>query len=177
MDVKDQVVNPKQSETSQEDTNTKETKEIEVTEATLMADMMKHGDEDVVKQGENIATAKDLKELGNTLFKEGNVKKALGKYTHIFLYVNGYNTNISGILNDTMTPPTSTPTSPSPSPPVAKPARTPLNQAAWDLKFSANLNCSVCYFKLGQFDNAIKFAQQVKIYSLNYQIFVSLFNK
>lgn len=101
------------------------------------------------ERDEYLKTGQGLREEGNKLFKEGDYKKALTKYTKVFLWVNGLNSGgIAEVMaaNDGARGPT--------------PPATGVNGVIRELRVSTNLNCSVCYLKLGDTTRAVDFAQR-----------------
>lgn len=84
-----------------------------------------------------------LKAEGNTLFKAKEYRKALGKYTKVFLWVNHLSNNLAGIMNDVK---------------KSEPLPATVMQDVKSLRLSSNLNCVMCYLRLNtDFDKAASF--------------------
>lgn len=99
----------------------------------------------------NLATATQLKSEANLLVSNGQHKQAISKYTRAYAYFTGLNTTgeaaqMSRLLNN------------KPSPSSITPQQiNEINQ----LHVSIGNNTSLCYYKLNDGNNAIKFANKV----------------
>lgn len=93
-----------------------------------------------------IAKGTELKAQGTAHFKKQEFKEALKHYTKVFLYVNGLSSGqYQGMV------------------PGAAPRAQPDTEQETTIKalqLSANLNCCMCHFKLGNYEKMLEFADR-----------------
>jgi tetratricopeptide (TPR) repeat protein len=101
----------------------------------------------------NIATARQLKQEGNSFVAQQDYQKALSKYTKIFAYINGLtdHPSMASVLANS---------SPGLDASLPKPTSPQIAEVA-ELKLAANSNIALCYLKLRRPEKAIQFATEV----------------
>lgn len=128
---------------------------------------------------EQLRQAEAYKEEGNTWFKEGNYKKALGAYHKVFCYVNGLQAAPERASSDSK----EDGASPSQSSTAANQIPKERADDVKKLKQSSRLNMAFCYLKLGEHQKcvdacskALELGSSSKAYFRRGQAFLELRN-